>query len=177
MADTSRKTGIALAISRFALAFIFLWPFFDKLLGLGYSTCRDKTTGAYLGVMCEKAWLVNGSPTQGFLSGVKGPFAWLFNPLAGHWLVNTLFMLALLGIGIALLLGAGLRIAAWSGGILLVAMWFAEWGTFTTNPFLDDHLVYTTLLFVLYLCSAGDTWGIGKWWKGTELVKNHPWLA
>jgi len=177
MVDTSRKLGMTLALTRFALAFTFLWAFFDKLLGLGFSTCRDRATGEYLGLLCEKAWLINGSPTQGFLSGVKGWWAWLFNPLAGHWLVNTLFMLALLGIGIALLFGAGLRVAAWSGGILLVAMWLAEWGTFTTNPFMDDHLIYTIVLFALAYAGAGDTWGLGQWWKNTEFVKNHPWLA
>jgi len=177
MVDTNRNVGIALALTRFALAFTFLWAFFDKLIGLGYSTCRDKATGAYLGPLCEKAWLTDGSPTMGFLGGVKGPFAWFFNPLAGHPVVNTIFMLGLLGIGIALLFGAGLRIAAWSGSLLLVMMWFAEWGTFTSNPFMDDHLINALVLVVLALTHAGDTWGLGKWWKSTELVKNHPWLA
>ena len=179
MANTE-YLGKAMAITRFGLAFVFLWAFFDKLLGLGFSTCRDKVSGAYLGLMCDKAWLVAGSPTKGFLSGIKAevnPLAWFFNGLAGHPVVNTLFMLGLLGIGIALLFGAGLRIAAVAGGLLLMMMWVAKWGTFTSNPFMDDHVMYTFVLFVLMFGDAGDTWGLGQWWKNTEIVKKYPWLA
>ena len=49
-------------VSRISLGFYFLWTFFDKLIGLGFSTCRDAVGGAVT-VGCEQAWLFGGSPT------------------------------------------------------------------------------------------------------------------
>ena len=60
-----------LAGLRIVLGFTFLWPFMDKLFGLGYMTPS------------AKAWIHGGSPTTGFLKGVEGPFAGVFNAMAG----------------------------------------------------------------------------------------------
>ena len=50
-------------------------------------------------------------------------------------------MLGLAGIGIALIAGIGMRIAAVAGGLLLVLMWTAVLPP-ENNPFMDDHLIY-----------------------------------
>ncbi len=84
-------------------------------------------------------------------------------------------MIGLLGIGAALVLGAGMRIAAATGGVLLVFMWAAEL-PLATNPFLDDHLIYALVLAGLALVGAGDTLGIGRWWGDTQIVRRHPIL-
>jgi hypothetical protein len=42
--EFNRKLQIVLGILRLAIGFIFLWAFFDKLLGLGFSTCFDPQT-------------------------------------------------------------------------------------------------------------------------------------
>lgn len=169
-----QKQHAMLAATRIALGFVFLWAFLDKALGLGFSTCR--VSGEYLGPLCERAWLMGGSPTTGFLSGVQGPFAWLFNPLAGHPVVNTLFMLGLLGIGVALILGICMRIASYAGALLLFLMWLAVL-PISTHPFLDDHIVYGMVLVLLLWLDAGDYYGLGTWWKNTELIQKYPWLA
>src|SRR5215203_3884690 len=86
----------ALAVLRVATGFVFLWAFLDKTFGLGYATPS------------AKAWINGGSPTKGFLSGVAvGPFESTFHAWAGTTWANWLFMIGLLAIGVALILGIG----------------------------------------------------------------------
>src|SRR3989338_5392234 len=86
------KKKIVFIALRLVMGFIFLWAFLDKVFGLGFATTRDK------------AWLQGGSPTTGFLSfGVKGPFAEIFHSLAGVIVVDWLFMLGLLFVGLTLM--------------------------------------------------------------------------
>ncbi len=80
-------------------------------------------------------------------------------------------MVGLLGIGLALVLGVGLRIAAVAGGLLLVLMWAAEL-PLTTNPFMDDHIVYAVVLAGLALADAGTTLGLGN----LPIVRRTPYL-
>ncbi len=94
------------AVTRLGLGFVFLWAFLDKTFGLGKAT------------PAEKSWLNGGSPTRGFLSSVEGPFAGVFNGLAGNVVADWLFMAGLAGIGIALIAGIGMRIAAVSGVLM-----------------------------------------------------------
>lgn len=154
------------AIIRIALGWIFFWAFLDKLFGLGF------TTGA------DKSWLAGSSPTAGFLSfGTSGPFAELFQSLAGMVWVDWLFMLGLCLIGCALMLGIGMRIAAVSGSVMLLLMYTAAFMPPEHNPLIDDHIMYTLILLTLPHLSAGDYWGLGKKWKALRLVRKHPWLA
>src|SRR5689334_17645565 len=84
------------ALTRLCLGWTFLWPFLDKLFGLGHETT------------VARAWMNGGSPSKGFLRGAVGPFAGIYQSIAGAgW-----FMSGLLGIALALLLGIGMRIAA-----------------------------------------------------------------
>lgn len=148
---------------RVTLGWVFLWAFLDKLMGLSFST------------LASKSWLAGGSPTYGFLSNTKGPFADLFHGLAGQMWVDWLFMLGLLGIGVALILGIGMRLAAYAGSLLLFMMWMASL-PIKTNPFVDDHIVYILVLVGLYVSKSGDTFGFGKSWKKSKLVKQYPIL-
>lgn len=148
---------------RLAMGWTFLWAFLDKCFGLGLTT------------VAEKSWLHGGSPTVGFLSGVKGPFAGIYNSMAGNPVVDWLFMLGLLLIGLALIFGVGMKVAAYSGSLLMILMWSASL-PIKGNPFLDDHLIYLLVLLSLAFVRAGQTWGLGKWWANTQVVKKHGWL-
>ncbi|SDR23902.1 thiosulfate dehydrogenase [quinone] large subunit [Thermostaphylospora chromogena] len=160
----TRAVDYVWAIARISLGWIFLWAFLDKTFGLGFAT------------PAERAWLAGGSPTTGFLKGVEGnALGGVFTALAGQAWVDWLFMAGLLGIGTALLLGAGMRIAAGTGSLLMVLMWAAEL-PLDTNPFMDDHLVYAVVLIGLALAGAGDTLGIGGWWGRTAAVRRFPVL-
>ena len=159
-----RATRYVLAGLRIALGWVFLWAFLDKLFGLGFSTPS------------ERAWINGGSPTAGFLGkGVSGPFEGFYHSIAGATWADTLFMIALLAIGTALILGIGLRVAAIAGGLLLVMMWTAVLPP-ENNPFMDDHLIYAGVLVALALTAAGDTLGLGKLWAKLPLVQRLPWL-
>lgn len=151
------------AATRIALAWVFLWAFVDKLFGLGRAT------------PAAKAWIDGGSPTTGFLEGVKGPFGDLFNGIAGAAWADWLFMVGLAGIGVALMLGIGMRVAAASGAAMMVLMWMASL-PLPNNHVIDDHLVYALVLVGLALVHAGDTVGIGRWWARTPLVRRVPVL-
>lgn len=161
-----------LAGLRIATGFIFLWAFLDKLFGLGYST------------PAERAWLNGGSPTKGFLGSIDaGPFASTFRSMAGEWWVDWLFMLGLLAIGVAVVLGIGLRAAAVSGTLLLALMWIAEWpparytsageATGSTNPLIDYHVIYALALIVVAATAAGNRWGLGRAWTRLPFVRRH----
>ena len=159
--------------TRIVLSLVFLWAFFDKLLGLGFSTCR--VSGEYLGMLCERAWLAGGSPTTGFLSGADGYLGAFFNGLAGSAIIDWLFMLGLLGIGIALLVGAAMGLAAYAGALMLVLMWLAEL-PLTTNPLIDDHLVYTLVLLAMYFSGFSGQNRLAQWWRSLGFVQKHKWL-
>jgi len=163
------------AAARLALGWIFLWAFLDKLLALGFSTGRDAETGV-VDTFGPAAWIHDGSPTLGFLKfGTKGPLADFYQSFAGASWANWGFMVGLAGIGIALMLGIGMRIAAGSGVAMLIMMWSAVLPP-ENNPFMDDHLVYAIVLVLLAGIGAGHTFGLGARWEQVPLVKRYPIL-
>jgi thiosulfate dehydrogenase [quinone] large subunit len=163
-----------LAVARVVIGFTFLWAFLDKLFGLGFATPS------------ARAWINGGTPAQGFIKGIDGPFHDVFQIVAnpvGDWL----FMAGLLGIGVAMIAGAGLRIAAVAGTLLMLFMFMAEWPAATTlvdgkvvsgstNPIVDSHWHEALLLIISAVTLAGDTWGLGKWWGNLGFVRKHRWL-
>ena len=159
----------ALAILRLAIGFIFLWAFLDKTFGLGFST------------PVERAWVNGGTPSQGFLGSdaVTGPLQPFFAGIASP-ATDVLFMLGMLGIGLAVMLGIGLRISAVAGTVIMVLMYLAEWpftaGTASTNPAVDYHIIYALALIVVAATAAGDIWGFGAAWRRLPFVRNQHWL-
>lgn len=165
----------ALAGLRLLTGFVFLWAFLDKTFGFGYATPSGK------------GWIDGGSPTKGFLSGVTvGPMESAFHHWAGAAWADWLFMLGLLGIGLALTAGIGLRLAAVAGTVMMALMWIAEWPpakhlsdgspSMSTNPFADYHLVYAVVLVALAAAGAGATWGLGRAWARLPFVSRNRWL-
>jgi thiosulfate dehydrogenase [quinone] large subunit len=172
LTNTAAKT---LAVLRIATGFVFLWAFLDKTFGLGYSTPS------------AKAWIHGGSPTLGFLKSVEvGPFQSAYHAMAGTWWANWLFMLGMLAVGVALIAGIGLRIAAGAGALIMAMMWFAEFpfaqhtaagaASGSTNPITDYHFIYAAVLVVIAATYAGYTWGLGRWWARLPIVQKHRWL-
>src|SRR3989338_6055984 len=150
---------------RLAMGWTFLWAFLDKLFGLGFATCADA------GVMCEKAWLMGGSPTTGFLKfGAKGPFIDFFNSLAGNPMIDWLFMLGLLFAGATLIFGFLVKLGSYVGVLMLLLMYLALIGP-ENNPFLDDHIIYAIVLLGLAASGAGAYFGFGKKWQALKFVR------
>jgi thiosulfate dehydrogenase [quinone] large subunit len=166
---TSASGRRTLAVLRTATGFIFLWAFLDKTFGLGYSTTR------------AQAWINGGTPSQGFLKSpaVVGPFKPFFAAIASPT-TDVLFMLGMLAVGVAVILGIGLRISAIASTIILLFMYLAEWSfgpnAASTNPVVDYHIIFALSLIVVAVLSAGDAWGLGRSWKRLNIVQNHRWL-
>jgi thiosulfate dehydrogenase [quinone] large subunit len=164
--EAGRRT---LAVLRISIGFIFLWAFVDKTFGLGYSTPR------------AAAWINGGTPSQGFLKSpaVVGPFKPFFAAIASPT-TDVLFMVGMLAIGLAVILGIGLRISAIVGTVILLFMYLAEWSfgpnAASTNPVVDYHIIFALSLIVVAVLSAGDAWGLGRSWKRLAVVQNHRWL-
>jgi thiosulfate dehydrogenase (quinone) large subunit len=165
---TSAPARRTLAVLRYATGFIFLWAFLDKTFGLNFSTAS------------ADAWIHGGKPSQGFLTfAATGPLQGFFNGIASP-ASDVLFMLGMLAIGLAVMLGIGTRVAAVSGTLVMAMMWLAEWpvgasGT-GTNPFVDYHVIYALVLILVALTYAGDTWGLGKMWSRLPIVQKNQWL-
>ncbi|MGK5674562.1 hypothetical protein ACSNOB_17200 [Micromonospora sp. URMC 106] len=159
-----RATRYVFAGIRIALGWTFLWAFLDKVFGLGHAT------------EAKNAWINGGSPTKGFLTfGAAGPFKGFYQGIAGAAWADVLFMTGLAAIGVALLLGIGMRVAAVAGAVLYVMMWTVVLPP-ENNPFLDDHLLNAALLAGLALVDAGATLGLGATWAKLPLVQRFPWL-
>ena len=122
---------------RLVMSLIFLWAFVDKLFGLGFAT------------KSENSWLNGGSPTSGFLlNATHGPFAEFFKSLAGVAVVDWLFMLGLLFVGLTLLINRFVSWGAIAGGVMMALMWLSAFPP-ANNPVLDEHLVYILVLVLL----------------------------
>jgi thiosulfate dehydrogenase [quinone] large subunit len=176
---TSTALRNALAVLRIAFGLTFLWAFFDKLLALGYSTgavLNEQGTKTGIDFFSKDAWINGGNPTLGFLKfGASGPFKGFYNAIAGETWVNVLFMFGLLAIGIALTFGIAMRLGTIAGFVMYVMMWtVALWPA--NNPVLDDHILGALSMVVLGLALAGDTWGAGRIWARTQLVRRFPIL-
>ncbi len=124
---------------RIVMGFIFTWAFLDKLFGLGFATTS------------ARAWINGGSPTFGFLNNSPtGPFADFFNSLAGLPVVDWMFMLGLIFIGLTLLLNKYIVWGSIAGMVLMLLMYLAVLPP-SNNPLVDEHIVYILVLALLAL--------------------------
>lgn len=131
------KQKIVFFALRWSIGFIFLWAFLDKTFGLGFTTTSDK------------AWIHGGSPTSGFLlNAVKGPFAEIFHNLAGIVLIDWMFMLGLLFVGLTLIFNKYVKWGCIAGGVMLFLMYLALLLP-ENNPIIDDHIVYILVLALI----------------------------
>ncbi len=158
------KKDYLLALLRITMGFIFFWAFIDKVFGLGFATSSDKS------------WLRGVSPTAGFLKfGTEGIFSSVFQSLAGNSFIDWLFMLGLLSVGLALLLGIGIKIAGYSGSLMMALIYLSLF-PLENNPFVDEHIIYIIVLLYFTTTPLGKTFGFGNWWVNTKFVKRMPFL-
>lgn len=165
---------------RIGLGFILLWAFFDKLFGLGFSTCFNKVSGT-IDNFCSAAALNGGSAIDDFLNFAlpkNGVFYDFFHSLAGNSFANFLFLAGLALIGLALTLGIAVRIAVVSGILFFMSMWASllSFSDGNPNPFVDYHVIYSLVLLGIFMANKSQVWGFGKQWQDLKMVKKNTWL-
>ncbi|HEY7857825.1 MAG TPA: hypothetical protein VIC82_04935 [Candidatus Nanopelagicales bacterium] len=163
---TSPRSGYApaaLAALRVAIGFSFLWAALDKIFGWGFATPT------------AKSWINGGSPTKGFLSSSDGPLSGFYHAIAGSGVANVAFILGLLLLGGAMILGVGNRLSTFGGTLLFLMMWSVVLPP-VQNPVLDEHLIQALAVLVLGACHAGESFGLGQWWNAQPLVQRFPIL-
>lgn len=154
------KTRYVWGLLRLAMGLTFLWAFIDKVFGLGFAT------------KVEQSWLSGGSPTAGFLKfGVHGPFVDFYHALAGIPLVDSLFMLGLLFVGLTLTFGVFVKLGSMAGFVMLFLMYTAVGIPPANHPFIDDHVIFMLIMVGLLLSNSGDYLGLGKAWSNSSLVQ------
>jgi thiosulfate dehydrogenase [quinone] large subunit len=175
--DTQRtRLNRSLGALRIAYGITFLRAFLDKTFALGFHTGYDQKGN--LDRFGDAAWINRGSPTKGFISFAipeGNPFKEVFNGMAGSPVVDWLFMLGLLGIGVALLGGVAMRLAT-AAGALLYALVHAASLPLENNPVVDDHLIGIIVMGVLVFGAAANTWGFGRQWSRSALARKSPIL-
>src|SRR5699024_4972259 len=102
-------------------------------------------------------------------------------PVLGAWefflsinpLTDVLFMLGLLGVGVAFMLGIGTRLAAVSAAAMYTLMYLAAF-PIASNPLYDTHLLMAVAVIAMAGLAAGDHVGLGKQWH--RLVRGNRFL-
>ncbi len=158
----AKKEEYIWSFLRIGLGWIFLWAFLDKLFGLGFNTAPDKS------------WLLGTSPTFGFLKfGTTGIFASFFQGLSNFSaIIDWIYMIGILLIGIALILGVTRKLACYSAALLLFLMWLAVIPP-EHNPIIDEHIIYILALLGLINSNLGNAFSLRKWWNNTRLAKKY----
>ena len=139
--------------------------------------------------MIASVLLVAGIALVAAMPATVASFGWFaYAPLSGQmflpglviqpWVAAGIALAAvgLLGIGLALILGIGMRVASVSGTLLLLLMYLAEL-PLVTNPIIDDHITMALTIIALTLLGAGSELGLGKAWKKIPFVQRNAWLV
>ena len=89
--ERNEKGLLALAVFRLLVGWLFIWAFFDKLLGLGFATPAGS------------GMVDGGSPSYFVTFVTDGIFKNFYLSLAGNSVVDIIFMAALLILGVTLI--------------------------------------------------------------------------
>jgi thiosulfate dehydrogenase (quinone) large subunit len=172
------KGGLIWGLLRLSIGWVFLWAFLDKLLALGFASGRNPETGV-ADRFGDAAWINGGSPTDGFLQfglHTKEPFTGFYESLAGSSLIEWVYMLSMLAIGVALMLGIATRLAAGAGILWMLLFYTASALSPENNPFMDDHIIYAIVLAGIAVVGGGRYLGLGKQWERLSFVQKYPIL-
>ncbi len=110
---------------------------------------------------------------SGFLLGAKtfpAFYAWFALP-GNSWWVNPLNSWGITLIGVALLLGVGIRAASWAGAALMILYYFPHYA-FPAVPHgfvVEDHLIYAGAFVLIAVLPAAQSFGFARYLRRTFL--------
>lgn len=176
--ETTQTKGMwAWTVLRILIGWSFLWAFLDKMFGLGFATCRgagpEGTPASSIDFMCDAAMINGGSPTFGYLNFAtqNSHTGFLFDWMAPSApdainLADVGFMVALLLLGVALMLGIGTRIAAIGGALMMAFMFLAGDVWPENNPVNSSHVIEMVVLLGIFTVGPGR-FSLQNWMERT----------
>ncbi len=110
---------------------------------------------------------------SGFLLSAKtfpDFYAWFAQP-SNSWWIDPLNAWGILLIGIALLLGVGVRPAAWAGAFLMLIYYFphVEFPYVAHGFIVEEHIIYAVSFILVGLLPAAQHFGLGSFLRSTPL--------
>ena len=161
------------SLLRIGLGLLYLWAFLAQGFGIVYKNTEPAAPGAevtygwHFDYQADAGWISSGfkhSPTEAYVGKAHGPTAFLIQGLPTG-VDDFGWIFAVGGLGIALTLGIGMKIAGWGGFLLNMIIWFAGFPP-TSNPLLDgEHMAFALSILLLMYLRAGNHWGLGRWWS------------
>jgi thiosulfate dehydrogenase [quinone] large subunit len=97
-------------------------------------------------------------------------YAWFATP-HNSWWVNPLNSWGIVLIGVAFLLGIGVRPAAWAGAALMILYYFPHYAlpTVPNGYIVEEHLIYAAAFVLIAVFPAAQSFGFGKYIRKTFL--------
>ena len=117
--------------------------------------------------------LIPNWTAKGFLLGAKtfpAFYAWFALPMNSWW-VDPLNSWGIMLVGIALLLGVGIRPAAWAGAVLHILYYFPH-NVFPTVPhgyIVEEHIIYAAVFVLIAVFPAAQSFGLAPYVRNTFL--------
>jgi thiosulfate dehydrogenase (quinone) large subunit len=109
-----------------------------------------------------------GFTSKGFLLGAKtfpAFYAWFASPANLVW-VDPLNVWGIILIGVALILGVGVRPAAWAGVAMMILYYFPHYGypfSLQHGWFVEEHIIDAAAFAVLAVSPYSEYFGFGAW--------------
>ena len=159
--DKEETGRYVLAVLRILLGWIMLWPFFDKMFGLGFATPAGQ------------GFVQGGSPSYFVTWITEGVFKDLYMSIAGNIVIDVILLLALLALGITLTLGIASKLTTFGMVAFLLVMYTLVVPP-TDNPIVDDHILLAVATLAVYFLGGFDRLSLNAWWKEHFLAKRFP---
>ena len=114
-----------------------------------------------------------GWSAKGFLLGAKtfpDFYAWFALPFNSWW-VDPLNSWGITLIGVALLLGIGVRPAAWGGFVMMILYYFPHnvFPHVAYGYIVEEHIIYAVVFAFIALSPAAQSYGLSKFVRSTRL--------
>ena len=158
------------------------WSLFGLRLALGFMFLY----GGYEKIETEMSV---GPATSGFLSHVAGPFAFLFNGMAGNPAVEGLLVYGELLIGISLMLGIVTRVGGVSGALVSSLLYLSTLPAMTAgfagsyfdfllskNALISQYIIYILLFVAFVFLVPGRFLGADGILQNSKFVQSRPIL-
>jgi thiosulfate dehydrogenase [quinone] large subunit len=114
----------------------------------------------------------NWSASNFLLSAKTFPafYAW-FAMASNSWWVNPLNSWGITLVGVALIVGIGVRPAAWAGAALMILYYFPHYA-FPTVPngfIVEEHIINASAFVLVAVFPAAQSFGVAKYIRNTPL--------